>query len=219
MTFLDVRTRAEIQKRFQKLVKPVKIVHFTQEINCQYCRETRQLLTELSELSDKITLEIYNFVTDKGEVEAYKVDKVPATAVVGEKDYGIRYYGIPSGYEFASLLEDIEMVSTGEHGLSEETLAKLQNVTEPVHIQVFVTPTCPYCPSAVLMAHALAFVNENIRGDMIEAQEFMELSYRYNVRGVPRVVINEDHHFEGALPEPYYVEQVLAAVGADVKDQ
>jgi len=107
------------------------------------------------------------------------------------------------------------MVSTGEHGLSTETLEKLKDLTEPVHLQVFVTPTCPYCPSAVLTAHALSFVNDNITADMVEAQEFMDLSERYNVRGVPRVVINEKHHFEGALPEENYVDAVLHAAVAE----
>ena len=106
----DVET---LKKRFENLDKAVKIVNFTQELECQYCRETRGLLEEVAALSDKINLEVYNFQIDKGKAAEFKVDKIPATVVMGDKDAGIRFYGIPSGYEFASLLESIEMVSTG----------------------------------------------------------------------------------------------------------
>jgi glutaredoxin-like protein len=217
--FLDQRAQNEIRKRFSALVNPVKIINFTQSLECQYCKETRQILEELAALSDKIKFEVYNFVNDKDKVEQYHIDKVPATVIASQdKDYGIRYYGIPSGYEFASLLEDIEMISTGNHGLSGETVEKLKGITEPVHIQVFVTPTCPYCPSAVVTGHRFAFVNDMVHSDMIEATEFPALSMKYEVMGVPRVVINETHHFEGALPEEMYVEEVLKAVNNDDND-
>jgi alkyl hydroperoxide reductase subunit AhpF len=74
-------------------------------------------------------------------VEAFGVDKIPATVVMGERDYGIRFYGIPSGYEFASLVEAIVAVSQRDSGLSPETREKLRRVNAPVHIQVLVTPT------------------------------------------------------------------------------
>ncbi|MCX8095856.1 MAG: thioredoxin family protein, partial [Caldisericia bacterium] len=105
--------------------------------------------------------------------------------VMGEEiDYGIRYYGIPAGYEFSSLLESIEMISTGDTQLSQDVIEMVKMIDKPVHIQVFVTPTCPYCPAAVLMGHALALLNKNIKADMVEATEFPQLAYKYNVRGV-----------------------------------
>ena len=141
MALIGDKDRKAIQDRLKELVNPVKIVYFTQELECQYCRETRMLLEELTSLSDKISLLVYNFVTDKAVAEKYKIDKIPATIVMGEKDYGTRYYGIPAGYEFASLLEDIIMVSKRESGLSEKTREKLKTVKESLHFQVFVTPT------------------------------------------------------------------------------
>ena len=210
--FLDQQAQAEIKKRFAELVNPVRIINFTQAIECQYCKETRQILEELTALSDKIILEVYNFVNDKDIVEQYHIDKIPATVIASpDKDYGIRYYGIPSGYEFASILEDIELISTGKHELSDETIERLKTITQPVHIQVFVTPTCPYCPSAVITGHRFAYVNDMIKSDMIEATEFPQLSMKYGVQGVPRIVVNETHHFEGALPEEIYVEEIVKA--------
>ena len=131
-----------LQKEFaDKLVDPVHLVMFTQEFECQYCRETRELVQEIADLSDKIDAEVYNFVTDKEKTDEYNVDKVPAIAVIGAKDYGVRFFGIPSGYEFTSLIEDIIAVSEGDSGLSAPTREAVAQITKPVHIQVFITPT------------------------------------------------------------------------------
>ncbi len=125
------------------------------------------------------------------------------------KDYGIRLYGIPAGYEFATLLEDIRMVSRGEPALRPETLEALGRLTGPVRVQVFVTPTCPYCPRAVLLAHKLAMASDLVTGEMVEATEFPHLAQRYHVQGVPRTVINEVVHVEGAVPEQQLIMELM----------
>jgi glutaredoxin-like protein len=209
--FIDDNLKTELQKHFSVLTKKVEIVFFTQELECQFCRETRSLLTELSEVSDKIELVIKNFVVDKSEADQLGVDKIPATVLIDEngKDFGIRFYGIPSGYEFTSLLEAIILLGTGETNLSPEVVNKVKAIDKPVHLQVFVTPTCPYCPRAVVTAHKFAYLNENIKADMVEATEFPHLSNKYNVRGVPRTVINENDYVEGAAPEDMVYEKII----------
>jgi glutaredoxin-like protein len=199
------------------LVNPVKLVMFTQEFECQFCAETRQIVQEIAELSDKITAEIYDFVADKATADLFAIDKIPAIAVLraedGEdRDYGIRFYGIPSGYEFTSVIEDIMDVSKGESDLQPKTKEALAALTEPVHFQVFVTPTCPYCPQAVRVAHKFAMESELVHADMVEAIEFPHLANKYSVYGVPRTVINETVHQEGAAPEPMVLAKMLEAV-------
>jgi glutaredoxin-like protein len=131
----------EIRERFKSMVHPVKLVHFTQELNLEYGREAKQFLTELLPLSDRLSLEVYNFLLDRDKVSEYEIDKVPATAVRNRKDYGIRFYGLPAGYEFASLLDAILSVSHSDSGLKAENKEKLAKLSQPVHLQVFVTPT------------------------------------------------------------------------------
>ncbi|MFC1693151.1 thioredoxin family protein [Candidatus Latescibacterota bacterium] len=134
-------------------------------------------------------------------------------AVEGVKDYGIRYYGIPAGYEFTSLIEDIVDVSRRSSSLSEQTRNQLKTISEPVHIQVFVSLTCPYCPPAVRLAHALALECEYYRANMIEISEFVQLAQKYKVLSVPKTVINEKINIEGALPESAFVAKVMEATG------
>ena len=212
MAFLKEKDTQALQKRFESLEQTVKIINFTQEIECQYCRETRLLLEEVAALSDKIVLQVYNFQLDLDVSKKYNIDKIPATVVMADKDVGIRFFGIPGGYEFASLLESIELVSTGRTPLKNDILEKAQAINKDVHIQIFVTPTCPNCPPAVVFGHALAQANPKIKADMIEATEFPHLANKYGVMGVPKVVINEDVFFDGALREQAYLDKVLEAV-------
>lgn len=211
MGFIKSEDKEFVQNIVGILKSNVKLIMFTQEIECQSCRETRQLLEEISQFSDKIELKIFNFQIDKEEVHKYNIDKIPATIIEGKKDYGIRYYGIPSGYEFGSLLEDMVDVSRGETNLSAEQRKNITQIDKPLHLQVFVTPTCPYCPATVRLAHKLAIENVYITADMVEATEFPHLAMRYNVSGVPRTIVNEKTPIEGAVPEKVFVEKVIEA--------
>jgi len=207
--------KAQLQELFkEKLLNEVKLIVFTQETECRFCQETRQLVDELSSLSDKIMFESYDFVKDVDKANDYGVDKIPAVLIVGERDYGIRFYGLPSGYEFASLIEDILDVSSGVTHLSQETKNRLKTLNKPIHIQVFVTPTCPYCPRMVRLAHQFAIETTFIKADMVEAVEFPQLVYKYRVMGVPKVVINETTEFVGMLPEELFLAQVLGSIGS-----
>ncbi len=104
------------------------------------------------------------------------------------------------------------MASRGESDLSEETKTALGQLKDAVHIQVFITLTCPYCPGAVEMAHKLAVESTLITADMVESAEFPHLTQKYDVMAVPKVVVNEDIQFEGALPEGEFVENVMKAL-------
>jgi glutaredoxin-like protein len=188
---------------------------FTQDFECQYCGETRELVEEVAALSELVTADVHDFVEDAEVAEELNVDKIPAVAVIGEEDYGVRFYGIPSGYEFTSLLEAVQMVAAGETELGDETLEMLESLTEPVHMQVFVTPTCPYCPQSVVLAHQMAIASPMVRGDMVEATEFPQLSNKYQVMGVPRTVINETAHLEGAASESMVVDKIQEALGVE----
>ena len=209
MPILEDKAKKQARDELRKLTEEVKLILFTQEIECQFCLQTRQLLEEVSALSDKIRLTVYNFILDKDAVKKYGIDKIPATVVEGKLDYGIRFYGFPAGYEFLPLIESIIDVSRRATDLSALSKKTIANLSQPVHIQVFTTPTCPYCPAAVRMSHKLVIESDQITADMIEAVEFPHLVEKYRVSGVPKVVINERVEFVGALPEEAFVAQVM----------
>jgi glutaredoxin-like protein len=195
----------------EKLVDPVHLVMFTQEMECRYCTETRSLVQEMATLNDKISADVFDFVADVQKAQEYGIEKIPAIAVIGKVDYGVRIYGIPYGYELQTLVDAITNVSRGTTDLSDKTKEILKDIRNPVHIQVFVTLTCPHCPTAAAIAHKLAVQSDMIRADVIDAQEFPALAQKYSVIGVPKIVINETIEFTGAFNEDLFAEHAVLA--------
>lgn len=193
------------------LTNAVTLTVFTQEFECNYCKETRELVHELASLSDKIRVQVFDFLKDKERTSEYGIDKAPAMVIEGRKRNQAKFYGVPAGYEFSTLIKDLVQASKDETGLSPATRKTLSAITVPVHIKVFVTPTCPYCPGMVSLAHQFAMENDNIKADMIEVNEFPQLAIKYNVMGVPKTVINESIELLGMQPEEEFVRQIQAA--------
>jgi len=225
MELLNETIKEATRKKFEaELVNPVKLILFTQEPSrlilpdsvraqeCPFCQETRQLLEEITRLSPKLELEIHDFLAEKELAESLGVDKIPAILIHGQRPYGLRFFGFPGGYEYGSLLKAIIQASQDKTDLKEATRQALSKIDSAVHIQVFVTPTCPYCPLAVELAHSMAIESPFIRADMVEASEFPHLVNKYQIFGVPKTVINETVSLEGAVPENVFLEHVLRAI-------
>ncbi|MBE0426863.1 MAG: thioredoxin family protein [Nitrospirae bacterium] len=138
---ISEKDRKQLKDIFKSLPQSVKIVMFTQEIECEHCRLTRELLQEVAELSEKILLEVHDFVKEADLAKTYNIDKIPAIILIGDGDYGIRFYGMPAGYEFTTFIQDIINVSQRDPKLPHDVLAVLSKVYKPVHIQVMISPT------------------------------------------------------------------------------
>ncbi|MCU0576844.1 MAG: FAD-dependent oxidoreductase [Desulfobacterota bacterium] len=217
---IDAKTRKELKDVLKSLKNPVRLVFFSQEHACVACREQENLLAELASLSDKITLERRDLLADGEIARNYGINKVPGTAVIGERDYGLRFFGMTMGYEFGSLIEAVLLASNGQSGLPEEIEHLLGLVDTPLHLEVMVTLTCPYCPKMVHLAHQMAVANGNIRADMVESSQFTPLVQRYNVTGVPKTVINEGAaFFEGSLSAHQAILEILKAVKPKVYEE
>ena len=204
--------KEQIKKQFEKLTGDVELIVFTQENECLFCKDTRELILDLGTLSPKIKTKVYDFVKNGDEDMKYNIKRIPAIVIVGNKDYGIRYYGMPAGYEFPVIVDDIIDVSRGATSLPDSVKKRLSEIKKPVHLQIFVSPTCPFCPRAARMAHQLAIESEFIRSDVIEMIEFPYLVQKYNVMSVPHIVINEDTAFVGAQQIEFFIEQINMAL-------
>ncbi|MDT8286288.1 MAG: thioredoxin family protein [Elusimicrobiales bacterium] len=207
---IDAATAEELKKAFAGLSGPVKLVLFKENLLCQTCGPAEDLLRETAALSDKINLEIYNRVTDEAKAAEYGAALTPSifveTPASGRR---VRFNGVPAGYEFVSLIEAIQAASAGKADLQPETVSALGGLKGPVNIKVFVTPGCPYCPSAVMLAHKFAIASPNVTAEMIEVEEFRELAAKYEVQGVPRIVINDKTGLVGAQPESMLLKAVI----------
>jgi glutaredoxin-like protein len=216
---LDNQIVKQINEVFAEIKEPVQVLFFGSKEDCNYCNEAKQLLEEVTALNDKLGLSVYEVQENADMAKQFNVTNAPGIVIAAKEDaevtnLGIQFSGIPSGHEFSTLINDILIVSKRESGLDEKTREFLKNLTQPLHLQVFVTPTCPYCPPAVLLAHQMAMENpQMIIAEGVEATEFPELANKFNVRGVPQTVINAGKGMVvGAVPEQNLVAEIMRAL-------
>lgn len=192
-----------------ELSEEVRLVAFLKEGKSS--EELKKVLEQVAASSEKIKLEVYS-IENKDKVEKYRVDRAPALAILGDKDYGIRFYGVPKEQEYLALLSGIEAVSKRNTALPEEIKKKVRAIDQELRIKIFTTPLCIYCPKAVKIAHAFAIENELIRVDAIDATEFKELAEKYGVSAVPKIVLNDTVSIMAQLSEKKYIDDLLHMV-------
>jgi glutaredoxin-like protein len=208
---MDDETRKEVQKRFEALEGQVTMHLFLEDHDCLYCNDTRDLASNVAEVSDKIELAEHNFPKEKDLATEMGIRFTPAIVLHGQEKYNVRFYGIPAGHEFGTLISDIINVSTGSVDLPDEMVEDIEAIDRAVHVQVFTTPQCPYCPNVVRLAHQAAIINPKIEADMIESLEFKELAQRYEVFGVPKAIFNEVISAEGNITPNEFVDKLYEA--------
>jgi glutaredoxin-like protein len=204
----------EVSKQIKEALSPmqnkIKMVLFTKEGGCNTCEETKQLLTEIEPLNDKIAVDFKDIDMDKELAETYQISDVPSFVILDDKDEykGVKFQGIPAGHEINSFLSAIVFMSGLDLGLDPKLVERISKIDKPVDIKVFVTLSCPHCPGAVSTAHSLAMLNKNIQASMIESQTFYDLSKKYNVSGVPKIIINEEYELLGNHPIDAFLAEI-----------
>ncbi len=218
MALLSDQDQQAVRDQLAGVTHQVSLLLFTQTIGGpETALIARQILDEIAALNDRVTVEEVNFVLDKDRAAQYGITDIPAIVLLRDgEDTRMRFLGAPGGYEFVSLVEAVVVAGTGDSGLSPESRTLIaEQVTEPMTIQVFVTPTCPHCPRAVTLAHRMAAESPHIQATCVEATEFLDLSRQYRVTGVPKTVVNDAVEILGALPEDAFVRSVVTPPGDD----
>ncbi len=224
---LTDQVRRQLRERFtERLSGPVQLRLYTRPgsgrlilptgLGCPTCDDARSLAEELQEMApDLIHLEVVDVTAQDVDV----TDVPTLTLAFPGEPARIRWLGLPAGLEFATVVDAVERVSTGDHGLAPATVEALGRLTEPVDVMVFATPTCRYCPQAIALATRMAIASPLVDARFVEANEFPALSQRFGVQGVPRTVVNERGAFVGALPEAQFVESVLRLAGVEMSEE
>ncbi|MCC6051819.1 MAG: thioredoxin family protein [Fervidicoccaceae archaeon] len=213
---LDPETFEALREALKDMKSKVEALLFIED-KCYYCVETRKLLDRFVEASPGVNGEklfsykLYWLNRDRSVATLYKVNRAP-TVVLAEGH--VRYLGIPSGEELRSFVETVIRISEKETGLEPESKRKIRSIKKPVHIEVIVTPACPYCPYAVLLANMVAYEsyingNRNIISDMVEAYENPDIADRYRVMSVPAIAINGILAFIGLPYEGDFIDRII----------
>lgn len=212
MGLLDENTKKEIEEHLKSLKNDVKLVYFDRQT--QMSNNIKELLRELASLSKRISLETHDFDKEQELAKSLNVENAPVILIRGENVRGDpRYYGIPSGYEFTAFIEVLR-VAGGAVGINAGASAYFERKGEPTKLEVFVTPTCPHCPTSAYIALKLAIGSSKVLGYVYEAMEFPDIAAKYRVVGVPKTVINSGKgEYVGGYPEDVAVMQIKKILG------
>jgi len=209
MALFDEKITKQLIELIGDIPKKLTIQYFRQN-DCASCDDTQAFVTEIAAMNENISV-VINDLDESPEVfQKFDIERTPAIAMLTEDgiDHGIRFFGIPAGYEINSFVASIREVAGMDEPLPDDIIARINAIDKDVHIRVFVTPTCPYCPGPVILGHKLALLNKHVKADMVEATTFPELSQKYGVRGVPKIVINETEEFVGSQPIAKFLEVI-----------
>ena len=219
MALLSDSDRDTVRQQLAGLSHDVTVLFFTQTFGAsEAALMARRIVDELASLSDRVRVEEVNAVLEKERMAAFQIQGIPAIALLRDgNDTRMRFLGAPAGYEFLSLVEAVILAGADGSGLSDASKQLIsQHVVNNLDVRVFVTPTCPHCPRAVTLAHRMAVESPFITATCVEATEFLDLSRRYRVTGVPKTIVNESTEILGALPEDAFVYQ--AVMGAELPE-
>jgi len=199
MSLLNEELTLQLKGILDQMKDEVNVALFTTDEQCETCEDTVNFMEEVSGIAGKVKLAQYNIDEDRALADDLGVKLTPSIVLLDKnnKDNGIRFNGIPAGHEINSFITGLIEVSGSGEELPEVFKTRLEKIEKPVHIKVFVTLGCPHCPGAVSKAHKLALENEHITAEMIESQTFYDEAEKYNVSGVPKIIINEDYDLVG----------------------
>ena len=210
-SLIDERSREALKDKFRReLQDEVGLSIFVGPDNKEYCDFTVQLCEELNELDGRIKPTVYQ--NGDGKATELGITRTPTVLVGWDQGHKVKYTGAPAGQEAGGFIEAISLISRRESGLQDDSRAKLQNMDRDVSIQVYVTPNCPHCPRAVLLAHQVAIESQGrVESECVEASQNMDLARQFNVNSVPQQVINGDMSSIsiGVQPEAKFVDDVL----------
>lgn len=200
----------QIKEYLQQMNQPITFVLFIKEKNCETCPQTKMLLEEISALNEKISLEVKDIIKDKSLANEYGITLTPSFIILDhERKYkGVKFNGIPAGHEINSFLSAVLDMSGLSFDIDKKLIDRLNKINKKTNMKVFVTLSCPHCPGAVSNAHRLAMLNDNIESEMVEAQTFYDLSRKFNVSGVPKIVINDKIEILGNQPLEEYLNKL-----------
>jgi glutaredoxin-like protein len=193
-----------------KLGGAVRVRVFAIPGHCVFCNTAEELVCRLAEMSEKIIVLRSGFDPEDPAAKDYGIDRHPAIIIHGKQDYGVRFFGVPIGYQFGVFVEDLVMASSGMTDLSEEVKIKLRSVKRPVSIQVYTLPDCPGSPRMARAAHKFSIENGNITADVVDVLEFGELAAEMGVLETPKTMVNGKVEIQGVIRERELVERILA---------
>lgn len=208
-SFLDEQTKNQLVEVFSRLEKKITLIRFTKN-DCEHCHIVEKLFNELKELGSLLEIKTYNIDENLEVKKKFKISDAPSYIILNsdDKPFGATFYGVPAGHEFNTLITCITDAGSTKEPFNEEILKTIKAIVKPIDIKVFVTASCPNCPKAAINLSRLAQINNNITTAIYESQTFSNLAEKYEVTGIPKIIINETKEITGNKPIEEYLKTI-----------
>ena len=148
-------------------------------------KELQQFITALTKQTDKLKLTLSNTSVNTNETPCIRILREDGT------DSGIAFHGVPGGHEFNSFILGLYNVAGPGQPLDEMQLKQIHSISTRKKIQILVTLSCSKCPDLVIAAQHIAAKNPLVTVDIYDVLQFPTLKEKYNVMGVPCLILNE----------------------------
>ncbi len=213
MGLISEEDRKYLEEEFKSNInREVELLYFRKEGDeSEYSKQAKELLEELASLNDNLSL-VVESCDNTERMKSEELSLCPSIKIKSERSGFVNFYGIPAGHEFISLVEGIKDMGSDNLSLPDDVVKSLKEIKEPIDIKVFITHGCPYCPGAVRNAHQFSLANDKIKGSMVDASYFRELSMKHGVSSVPHIIVNDKTGFVGNMPPNVFLDKMKEAL-------
>ena len=192
---LDATLKTQLKSYLEKVVYPLELVASLDD--SAKAREMKELLLEIAELSDKITLVEG---TDAGvRKPSFRINRTGT-------EIGVSFAAIPMGHEFTSLV--LALLQVGGHTIKFDaaTIEQIRNLDGDYEFETFMSLTCHNCPDVVQALNAMAVINPRIKVTTIDCGVFPKEVEERQIMAVPMMFLNGQLFGQGRTN----VEEILA---------
>ena len=199
---LDANLTQQLKAYLTKIRQPIELIASLGDD--AKSREMDALLTEITALSDQITVAH----ADDAHVPSFLIRRVGT-------DVGVRFAGLPMGHEFTSLVLALLQVGGHPPKVEDEVLAQIAALDGDFEFETYFSQSCQNCPDVVQALNLMAVVNPRIRHTAIDGALFKDEVERRQIMTVPQVFLNGEPFAQGRMD----LEQILAKIdtGAEAR--
>ena len=197
---LNDTLRNQLKGILSKIENNISLVSIVDESNKKSI-ELRDLVLDISDLSDKISAVIYKKGENLEMESKIHADKYPVVALLNkDSNYsGVKFHGVPGGHELNSFILAIYNLAGPGQALNEDLLNEIKSLSlnKKTNIKVAVSLSCHVCPEVVTAAQRIAIENPNIETEMLDLSNFKDIKDKHKIMSVPALTINDSKVYFG----------------------
>ena len=188
-----IKTLKENLKNISNKVELILVKSGKEEEN----RNTLEFINEFQQITDKVQFNILE--ADNEVIDKKLLERLPAFFFKKSNDIKIKYSTVPLGQELESFIGAINEIYGGKIEIRENLLNRIKKIDKKINVKIGVSLKCTRCPQTVKVNQIIANNNENISLEIIDVVTHKNFKTKYDIVGVPAMVINDNNLYFGQM--------------------